>query len=115
MFLKRMERRFRFNYNAVNLGGLFSGAYYFNKYVGAQAEVGFHEWGDGSSNGSNIGTHGNDDGFTRPSPAASSSASRRQTSRRSSMAWWAERASMGQIIMPNTLGPRSHGGRRHGL
>jgi outer membrane protein OmpA-like peptidoglycan-associated protein len=52
-----------YNYNAVNLGGLFSGAYYFNKYVGAQAEYGLHEWGDGSGNGSNIGTHGNDDGF----------------------------------------------------
>jgi outer membrane protein OmpA-like peptidoglycan-associated protein len=52
-----------YNYNAVNLGGLFSGAYYFNKYVGAQAEYGFHEWGDASGNGSNIGTHGNDDGF----------------------------------------------------
>jgi hypothetical protein len=53
-----------FDYNAVNLGGLFSGAYYFNKYVGAQAEFGLHEWGDASSNGSNNGTHGNDDGFT---------------------------------------------------
>ncbi len=52
-----------YNYNAVNLGGLFSGAYYFNKYVGAQAEYGFHEWGDADPNGSNIGTHGNDDGF----------------------------------------------------
>jgi outer membrane protein OmpA-like peptidoglycan-associated protein len=53
-----------YNYNAVNVGGLFSGAYYFNKYVGGQAEFGFHEWGDGSGNGNNIGTHGNDDGFT---------------------------------------------------
>jgi hypothetical protein len=52
-----------YSYNAVNLGGLFSGAYYFNKYVGAQAEYGIHEWGDSSSNGSNVGTHGNDDGF----------------------------------------------------
>jgi hypothetical protein len=52
-----------FNYNAVNLGGLFSGAYYFNKYVGAQLEFGVHEWGDASSNGSNNGTEGNDDGF----------------------------------------------------
>jgi hypothetical protein len=56
-----------FNYNAVNLGGLFSAAYYFNKYVGAQAEVGFHEWGDADPNGSNNGTHGNDDGFTTAS------------------------------------------------
>jgi len=53
-----------FSYNAVNVGGLFSGAYFFNKYVGAQAEFGLHEWGTQSSNGSNNGTHGNDDGFT---------------------------------------------------
>lgn len=52
-----------FNYNAVNLGGLFSGAYYFNKYVGMQAEYGLHEWGSADPNGSNVGTHGNDDGF----------------------------------------------------
>ncbi len=51
------------SYDAVNLGGLFSGAYYFNRYVGLQAEFGEHQWGDQSSNGSNIGTHGNDDGF----------------------------------------------------
>ena len=50
------------NYDAVNLGGLFSGAYFFNRYVGAQAEFAIHEWGD-SVPGSNIGTHGNDDGF----------------------------------------------------
>lgn len=52
-----------YSYNAVNLGGLFSGAYYFNKYVGAQVEYGIHEWGDQNSNGSNVGAHGNDDGF----------------------------------------------------
>jgi len=52
-----------YNYNAVNVGGLFSVAYYFNKYVGAQAEFGVHEWGEASSNGSNNGTEGNDDGF----------------------------------------------------
>lgn len=56
------------NYNAVNVGGLFSGAYFFNRYIGAQAEYGVHEWGDQSklpfgTPGSNIGTHGNDDGF----------------------------------------------------
>src|SRR5450631_3435230 len=51
------------NYDAVNLGGLFSGAYYFNNHVGAQVEFGIHEWGSQSANGSNIGTHGNDDGF----------------------------------------------------
>ena len=53
-----------FSYDAVNLGGLFSAAYYFNKYVGAQGEFGIHQWGDQNPNGSNIGTHGNDDGFT---------------------------------------------------
>ncbi len=52
-----------FNYNAVNVGGLFSGAYFFNKYVGAQAEYGLHEYGDADPNGSNNGTKGNDDGF----------------------------------------------------
>ncbi len=52
-----------FSYDSVNLGGAFSGAYFFNRHVGLQAEYGFHEWGDASSNGSNIGTHGNDDGF----------------------------------------------------
>jgi hypothetical protein len=51
------------NYDAVNLGGLFSGAYYFNNHIGAQVEFGVHEWGVQSANGSNIGTHGNDDGF----------------------------------------------------
>ena len=52
-----------FNYNAVNVGGLFSGAYFFNKYVGAQAEYGLHEWGSSNPNGGNVGTKGNDDGF----------------------------------------------------
>ncbi|HEX3892391.1 MAG TPA: OmpA family protein [Terracidiphilus sp.] len=52
-----------FDYNAVNVGGLFSGAYYFNKYVGGQVEYGLHEWGDADQNGSNVGTKGNDDGF----------------------------------------------------
>jgi hypothetical protein len=51
-----------YNYNAVNLGGLFSVARYFDKYVGLQAEYGFHEWGT-SRPGTNIGTHGNNDGF----------------------------------------------------
>ncbi len=53
-----------FNYNSVNVGGLFSGAYFFNKYVGAQAEFGLHQYGTGNPNGSNVGTKGNDDGFT---------------------------------------------------
>ncbi len=52
-----------YSYDAVNLGGLFSGSYFFNRFVGVQAEFGVHEWGDQSANGSNIGTHGNDDGF----------------------------------------------------
>ncbi|HEX4030991.1 MAG TPA: hypothetical protein VHX20_11545 [Terracidiphilus sp.] len=50
------------NYDAVNVGGLFSGAYYFNRFVGVQAEFGIHQWGE-QKEGSNIGTHGNDDGF----------------------------------------------------
>jgi len=50
------------SYDAVNVGGLFSGAYFFNRYVGLQAEYGLHEWGS-SRPGTNIGTHGNDDGF----------------------------------------------------
>lgn len=56
------------NYDAVNVGGIFSGAYYFNRHVGVQGEFGFHEWGDQGSGtvgqpGANIGTKGNDDGF----------------------------------------------------
>jgi hypothetical protein len=50
-------------YDAVNLGGDFSGAYFFNRFVGVQAEYGLHEWGDSSGYPNNIGTHGNDDGF----------------------------------------------------
>ena len=50
------------SYDAVNVGGLFSGAYYFNRHLGVQAEFGEHEWGTQCC-GSNIGTHGNDDGF----------------------------------------------------
>jgi ribosomal protein S11 len=50
------------SYDAVNLGGLFSGAYFFNRFVGAQVEFGLHEWGDQNGR-DNIGTHGNDDGF----------------------------------------------------
>jgi hypothetical protein len=51
-----------YSYDAVNVGGLFSGAYYFNRYVGAQVEFAEHEWGD-ERPGTNVGTHGNDDGF----------------------------------------------------
>ena len=46
-----------FDYKSVNVGGIVSGAYFFNKYVGAQAEVGIHEYG-GS------GESSNNDGFT---------------------------------------------------
>lgn len=53
-----------FSYDAINLGGAFSGAYFFNRYLGIQAEFDIHQWGQQSTNGSNIGTHGNDDGFT---------------------------------------------------
>ena len=42
------------DYKSVNVGGLVSGAYYFNKYVGAQAELGIHQYDDPSNN----------DGFT---------------------------------------------------
>jgi hypothetical protein len=52
------------SYDAVTVGGIGSFAYFFNRNVGLQAEVGIHEWGSASSNGSNIGTEGNDDGFT---------------------------------------------------
>jgi hypothetical protein len=50
------------NYNAVNVGGLFSGAYFFNRFIGVQAEFAEHQYGTGVS-GTNIGTKGNDDGF----------------------------------------------------
>jgi outer membrane protein OmpA-like peptidoglycan-associated protein len=51
-----------YDYDAVNVGGLFSASYFFNKYVGAQGEFGIHEWG--KQNGtSNVGDHGNNDGF----------------------------------------------------
>ena len=53
-----------YSYDAVDVGGIFSGAYFFNKYVGAQAEFAIHEWGSQSSNNGNIGTEGNNDGFT---------------------------------------------------
>jgi hypothetical protein len=51
------------DYKAINVGGLFSGAYFFNKWVGAQGEYGFHEYGSQSASGSPIGTKGNNDGF----------------------------------------------------
>jgi len=50
------------NYDAVNVGGLFSGAYFFNRFAGLQVEFAEHQYGD-SVAGSNIGDKGNDDGF----------------------------------------------------
>jgi hypothetical protein len=50
------------SYDAVNVGAIISGAYYFNRNVGVQAEFAEHEYGN-SVAGSNIGTGGNDDGF----------------------------------------------------
>lgn len=50
------------DYKAVNVGGLFSGSYFFNKWIGAQVEMGEHEYG--TDNGSQTaGTRGNNDGF----------------------------------------------------
>ena len=50
------------SYDAVNLGGLFSGAYFFNRYAGVQVELGEHDWGTQCCN-SNVGTRGDNDGF----------------------------------------------------
>jgi hypothetical protein len=50
------------DFDAVNLGGLFSGSYFFNRFIGVQAEFGEHEWGTGRYPNP-IGTEGNDDGF----------------------------------------------------
>jgi hypothetical protein len=51
-------------YDAVNVGGVGSFAYFFNQHVGLQGEVGVHEWGGQTSTSSPIGGEGNDDGFT---------------------------------------------------
>ena len=51
-----------FSYDPVNIGGLFSGAYYLNQHFGAQVEFGEHNWGTELAP-SNVGTHGNNDGF----------------------------------------------------
>ncbi len=52
------------SYKAVNVGGLFSGAYYFNRFLGVQAEFAEHKFGTWTSNTSgSIGTLGNNDGF----------------------------------------------------
>jgi outer membrane protein OmpA-like peptidoglycan-associated protein len=56
------------SYDNVSLGQIFSGSYYFTRYVGAQAEVGIHEWGIQNQNPpGQKGTHGNNDGFTTAS------------------------------------------------
>ena len=52
-----------FSYKSVDVGGLFSGAYFFNKFVGAQAEFGFHEYGTSDPKNPFVGTKGNNDGF----------------------------------------------------
>ena len=54
------------SYDSVNVGGLVSGAYYFNRYAGVQVEFGIHQCGSQSTGGTNmnVGTNGNDDGFT---------------------------------------------------
>jgi outer membrane protein OmpA-like peptidoglycan-associated protein len=49
-----------FQYSAQNVGGIFSGAYYFNRYVGAQVEVGVHDFNTSIGGASN-------DGFTTAS------------------------------------------------
>ena len=43
------------DYKAVNVGEIVSGAYYFNKYVGAQLESSVHEYGGGGSTQDNDG------------------------------------------------------------
>ena len=51
-----------FSYDAVNVGGILSGAYFYNRFVGIQVETAEHEFG-GPVVGTNIGAEGNDDGF----------------------------------------------------
>jgi hypothetical protein len=52
------------SYDSVNLGGVSSYTYFFNRMVGLQAEVGVHEWGTQTSKGTPLGYESNDDGFT---------------------------------------------------
>jgi hypothetical protein len=53
------------SYNAVDVGGIGSVAYYFNRYLGLQGEFAVHEWGVQNSNSvPTNGTEGNDDGFS---------------------------------------------------
>jgi hypothetical protein len=51
------------SYDAVNVGGLFSGAYFFNRNIGIQAEFAEHEWGVQNSYTTSVGSEGDDDGF----------------------------------------------------
>jgi len=51
------------SYNNVTLGGLFSYTRFFNPYLGAQIEIGEHEWGGQYPTTGTNGIHGNDDGF----------------------------------------------------
>ena len=51
-----------YSYDAVNVGALFSGSYFFNRYLGAQVEFAEHQYGSAVA-GTNIGTKGNNDGF----------------------------------------------------
>ena len=51
------------SYDAVNVGGLFSGAYFFNRNIGIQAEFAEHEWGVQNSYATSVGSEGDDDGF----------------------------------------------------
>jgi hypothetical protein len=51
------------SYDGVNGGGIFSGAYFFNRNIGVRAECANHQWFTASSNSNNIGIEGNDDGF----------------------------------------------------
>jgi outer membrane protein OmpA-like peptidoglycan-associated protein len=56
------------SYDNVNFGEIVSGSYFFTRYVGAQAEVGIHEWGIQNQNPpGEQGTRGNNDGFTTAS------------------------------------------------
>jgi len=52
------------SYDSVNVGGVVSGAYYFDRFVGVQAELGIHQYGVQTSNLSSVGSQGNNDGFT---------------------------------------------------
>ena len=53
------------NYDSIDLGGIGSVSYFFNKYVGIQGEIAVHEWGVQNTNTvPETGTTGNNSGFT---------------------------------------------------